>query len=138
MRLCLRLGQLYSGASFAFTFLSWFIHDFLQHSPVYIQVGIVLLTAIFWFFLPLLRKYSSLVILVYFYSYVVYWHLFKMTLFQFKYAKEGFKICLFASFGVLAIFSILGDIPLRLVHNYNRFGCILIEIMCRRRGEYCM
>ncbi|XP_028408585.1 uncharacterized protein LOC114531134 [Dendronephthya gigantea] len=121
VRLFLKLGQIYSGASFAFTFLPWFIQDFLKHSAFYIQAGIVLITAIFWFFLPLLRKYSSLVILVYLYSYIVYWHLYKSTLFQFKYTEQGFKICLFASFGILAVFSILGDIPLRLVHNYNRW-----------------
>jgi hypothetical protein len=116
----LKLGQLISGATFAFTFFPWFINDFLQYTDLVIKIAIVALTAIFWFFVPLLRKYSSLVILIYAYSFVVYWHVYKGELFFFKYTKERFRNGMIGSLIILAVFSVLGDFPLRLVHVYNR------------------
>ncbi|XP_028408530.1 uncharacterized protein LOC114531087 isoform X1 [Dendronephthya gigantea] len=121
VRVFLKLGQLFAGASFVFTLLPWFIHDFLRHLHSVIQVGVVFITVIFWFFVPLLRKYSSLVLLIYYYSYVVYWHLFRRKLFHLKYTKERFELCLYASLCIIAVFAILGDIPLRLVYVYNRW-----------------
>ncbi|XP_028408536.1 uncharacterized protein LOC114531088 isoform X2 [Dendronephthya gigantea] len=120
-KLLLKLGQLISGATFAFTFGPWFINDFLEYSPWYIQGGIISITAVFWFFVPVLRKYSSLVILIYFYSYVVYWHLYEKKFFTIKYTKEEFGKWFKISIILVALFSILGDVPLRMVHIYNRW-----------------
>ena len=119
-KVLLKLGQLISGASFVFTFFPWFINDFLQYTYLWIRVAIVVFTAAFWFFVPVLRKYSSLVILIYAYSYVVYWHLYKGELFNIKYTKERFRNGMIVSMVMLAVFSVLGDVPLRLVHIYNR------------------
>lgn len=119
-KVLLKIGQLISGASFAFTFFPWFINDFLQYTYLWIRVAIVVFTAAFWFFVPVLRKYSSLVILVYAYSYVVYWHLYERELFNIKYTEERFRNSMIASLVMLAVFSVLGDVPLRLVHIYNR------------------
>ena len=122
-KVLLKIGQLITGASFVFTFLPWFINDFLQYTYLWIRVAIVVFTAAFWFFVPVLRKYSSLVILIYAYSYVVYWHLYKGELFNIKYTEERFRNGMIASMVMLAIFSVLGDVPLRLVHIYNRLVC---------------
>ena len=119
-KMVLKLGQLISGASFAFTFFPWFINDFLQCTYLWIRVAIVVFTAAFWFFVPLLRKYSSLGILIYAYSYVTYWHLFKGELFAIRYTEERFRNGMIVSMVMLAVFSVLGDVPLRLVHIYNR------------------
>ena len=119
-KVLLKLDQLISGASFAFTFFPWFINDFLQYTFIWIRVAIVVFTAAFWFFVPVLRKYSSLVIFIYAYAYVVYWHLYKGELFNIKYTEERFRNGMIVSMVMLAIFSVLGDVPLRLVHIYNR------------------
>ena len=112
--------QLISGASFVFTFFPWFINDFLQYAYLWVRLAIVVLTGAFWLFVPLLRKYSSLVILIYAYSYVVYWHLYEGELFSIKYTKKRFRYGMIASLVMLAVFSVLGDVSLRLVHIYNR------------------
>ena len=119
-KVLLKIGQLITGASFVFTFFPWFIDDFLQYTYLWIRVSIVVFTAAFWFFIPVLRKYSSLVILIYAYSYVVYWHLYKGELFNVKYTEERFRNSMIVSMVMLAVFSVLGDVPLRLVHIYNR------------------
>ena len=117
----LKLGQLISGSTFAFTFFPWFIHDFLRFMVWYEIALILLITALFWFFVPVLRKYSSLVIFVYMYSYVIHWHLYEDTLlFVGKYTDEKFRIAMKASIVVVALLSILGGLPRRLVFVYNR------------------
>ncbi len=116
----LKLSQLISGATFAFTFFPWFINDFLQYTDLIIRIAIIAFTAVLWFFVPLLRKYSSLVILVYAYSFVVYWHVYKKEMFSIKYTEETFRAGMIASLVIIAVFSVLGDFPLRLVHIYNR------------------
>ncbi len=116
----LKLGQLISGATFAFTFFPWFINDFLQYMHIAIRIGIVVISAVFWFFIPVLRKYSSMGILVYAYSYVVYWHVYKGDLFILKYTEERFRDGMIFSLVMLAVFSVLGDFPQRFVHLYNR------------------
>ena len=116
----LKLGQLISGTTFAFTFFPWFINDFLQYLPLWMRIGIVAITAVFWFFIPVLRKYSSMGILVYAYSYVVYWHVYKGELFYIKYTEKRFRDAMIFSLVMLTVFSLLGDFPQRFVHLYNR------------------
>ena len=116
----LKISQLISGATFAFTFFPWFINDFLQYMHIAIRIGIVVISAVFWFFIPVLRKYSSMGILVYAYSYVVYWHVYKGDLFFIKYTEERFRYGMIFSLVMLAVFSLLGDFPQRFVHLYNR------------------
>ena len=118
----LKLGQLISGNTFAFTFFPWFIHDFLQYMEWYEIALILLITALFWFFVPVLRKYSSLVFFVYIYSYVVHWHLYKDRLpIVGQYTDDKFKILMLMSIVILALLSILGGLPQRLVYMYNRW-----------------
>jgi hypothetical protein len=119
-KVVLKLGQFFSGATFAFTFFPWFINDYLQYTDLVIRIAIVAFTAVFWFFVPLLRKYSSLVILIYAYSFVVYWHVYKGDLFTVKYTEKRFRNGMIVSLVILGVFSVLGDFPLRLVHIYNR------------------
>ena len=119
-KVVLELGQFFSGATFAFTFFPWFINDFLQYTDFVIRFAIVAFTAVFWFFVPLLRKYSSLVILIYAYSFVVYWRIYKGNLFSVKCTEKRFRNCMIVSLVILGVFSVLGDFPLRLVHIYNR------------------
>ena len=120
-RVFFKLGQLISGNTFAFTFFPWFIHDFLQYMEWYEVALILLITALFWFFVPVLRKYSSLVIFVYIYSYVVHWHVYKEgLLFVGQYTDDKFRILMLMSIIILALLSILGGLPQRLVYMYNR------------------
>ncbi len=116
----LKIGQLISGTTFAFTFFPWFINDSLQYMHIAIRIGIVVISAVFWFFIPVLRKYSSMSILVYAYSYVVQWHVYKGYLFFIKYTEERFRYGMIFSLVMLAVFSLLGDFPQRFAYLYNR------------------
>ena len=119
-KLPLLLIQYISGATFAFTFFPWFINDFLQYTRISTQLLVVVISAVFWFFAPVLRKYSSLVILIYAYSYVVFWRVYKGKLICFEYTERRFKCSMGISLIMLGIFSVFGDVQLRLVHLYNR------------------
>ena len=120
-KLPLLLIQQFSGATFAFTFFPWFINDFLRFTHICIRLLVVAISAVFWFFAPVLRKYSSLVFLIYAYSYVVFWRVYKRELLFIKYTDNRFRRGMAVSLIILAIFAIVGDFPLRLVHLYNRW-----------------
>ena len=118
--LFLRLGQLISGNTFAFTFFPWFIDDFIKYKTWYEITVIIFVTGAFWFFVPVIRRYSSLVLLIYIYSYVVYWHVYKEVLLTWKYTDKRFRAIMVASVCILAVLSIFGDLKQRTVYLYNR------------------
>ena len=115
-----KLGQLIFGNTFAFTFFPWFINDFVKYMAWWEIFLIICVTALFWFFVPVLRKYSSLVLIIYIYSYVVYWHVYKGTMIVLKYTDARFKICMTASVIILAVLAVFGDLKHRTVYLYNR------------------
>ena len=117
----LKLGQLISGNTFAFTFFPWFINDFMQYMEWYETALILFITAIIWFFVPVLRKYSSLVIFVYIYSYVVYWHVYEgEILIVGEYTDDKIRTAMVVSLAILGLLLIFGGLPQRLVYMYNR------------------
>ena len=107
---------------FAFTFLPWFIHDYLDDIHILFQLVVVVLSAVIWFFAPLLRRYSSLVILIYCVSYQIYWRVYKEDISPLmpRYTEERFIAWLLASGMVLGFASCFGAFHLKLVHIYNR------------------
>ena len=110
----------FSGFLFAFTFFPWFIHDYLNYTPTWVEVGVVIVSAVTWFFLPVLRRYSSLVIIVYLFSYVIYWRVYDAKLLGVQHTNTLFLQLLVSSGVVLMFASILGEFHLRIVHIYNR------------------
>ena len=109
-----------SGSLSIYTFLPWFINDYLNNTPAYVEGGVVFLSALLWFFVPVLRHFSSLVIIIYTYAYVIYWRVYEGEISGVRYNHELFSILLFLS-GLLLLFtSIFGKCHLRLVHVYNR------------------
>jgi hypothetical protein len=116
--------QLFSGFSLAFTTLPWLIDNFLHHINQLVSYFVVILTIIFWFFVPVLRRYSSLVISIYFYSYVVFWHVYDKKMFTIKHTEKLFGILLGTSLCVLAMVAVSGGFQLRLIHIYIRLVLI--------------
>ena len=118
--LLLHFPSKFCGSLFAFTFFPWFIHDYLNYTPTWVEAGVVIVSAVMWFFLPFLRRYSSLVIIVYLYSYVIYWHVYDEKILVFKHTESLFLWLLFFSGLVWFFATILGEFHLRLVHIFNR------------------
>ena len=110
----------FSGFLFAFTFLPWFIHDYLSHTPLIVEVGVAVINAAMWFLLPGLRRHSSRAITVYLFSYVIYWRVYDEQILGYKHTETRFFWCLFASVLVWILESIIGIRYLRLVHMYFR------------------
>ena len=74
----------------ALTFLPFAIHDFIVKIPLWTQYLIAFLAIIVWFFLPLLRTKTSYVLIVYFYSYVIYWKVYEASLVGIPFSAELF------------------------------------------------
>jgi len=61
-----------------FTFIPFTIYDFLVKIPVWAQVLVGILVVIVWVVIPFLRRKTSFVLIVLFYSFVIYWRVFRV------------------------------------------------------------
>ena len=104
----------------ALTFFPFAIQDFLIKIPSWTQYLFVFIGVMVWFFLPLLRSKTSYVLIIYFYSYAIYWKVYEATLLGIKFSGELFNRLLFVSGFALWIAPLLASSHKRLLHVYNR------------------
>ena len=108
------------GLLFAVTFGPWFIHDFLDTTPRFVQVAVVIFSIIMWFFAPVLRRKASMVLIVYVLAYVVYWHVYEQPIAGVEHSKKAFRLLLSISVVSMCFVPLIGSFQARLVHIYNR------------------
>ena len=108
------------GLLFSFTFIPYCIQFFSQDTPVWVQLLLLVLSLGVWIFFPVLRRRSSFVVVVYLYSYFVYWRVFKDSIFGLKYSDYLFFRLMFGFGFVLWIGPALGALQQRLVYLFNR------------------
>ena len=104
----------------ALTFLPFAIHDFLVKIPPWTQYLIVFLGVMIWFFLPLLRTKTSYVLIIYLYSYVIYWKVYEADMVHIPFSDEVFHRLLFVSGFALWVVPLVTASHVRLIHVYNR------------------
>ena len=116
----LRLFQILFVVLLALTFFPFTIHDFLIKLPSWTQYLLVFIGVLVWFFLPLLRSKTSYVLIIYFYSYVIYWKVYEAQLLYIDFSGELFNTLLVTSGFVLLIVPLLSNFQRRIFHIYNR------------------
>ena len=109
------------GLLFSFTFLPFCIQYLSKDTPVWVQLLVLVFSLAVWIFFPVLRSRSSFVVVVYLYSYFVYWRVFKDSIFGLKYSDYLFFRLMFAFGFVLWIAPALGAFQQRLVYLFNRY-----------------
>ncbi|XP_078369708.1 uncharacterized protein LOC144653552 [Oculina patagonica] len=109
------------GLLLAFTFIPFFIFFYFNRTPTWVQLLIFSFSIFVWFFFPVLRRKSSLVLVVYVYAYGVYWKVFRATIFGVEYSDHLFYRLLFVSGIVFWIVPALGALQQRLVYVFNRW-----------------
>ena len=109
------------GLLFSFTFTPYCIHFVFQDTPVWAQPLVLVFSLIVWLFFPVLRSRSSFLVVIYWYSYFVYWRVSKDYIFGVKYSDHLFFRLMFAFGFVLWAAPILGGFQQRLVYMINRY-----------------
>lgn len=105
----------------SFTFLPFATNDFFIKIPLWSRLLIVPIAILLWFVLPLLRsKTSAFVLIIYIYSYIIYWKVYEAKIVGVVYSDELFNRLLFASGFILWFVPYLDASHKRLVHIYNR------------------
>ena len=113
--------SVFCGITLAFTFIPYFIYYFLHRTPSWAQLLILVFTIVVWLFFPVLRGRSSFVVVLYLYSYAVYWKVYESSLFGVvEYSDYLFYRLLFGCAIVLWFVPALGALQQRLVHLFNR------------------
>ena len=116
----LRMSQYVFFVFLALTLVPFAIHDFVSTIPLWAQFVVVPVFVIVWVLLPFLRKKVSYVLVIYLYSYFIYWRVYKEELFGVVYSELLFIRLLFASGLSLWIVPMVAALHERLVHVYNR------------------
>ncbi|XP_078369692.1 uncharacterized protein LOC144653543 [Oculina patagonica] len=111
----------FCGLIFAFTFIPYYIYYFFDRTPLWAQLLVVVFSIVVWIFFPVLRRRSSFVVVVYLYSYAVYWKVYESEIFGVEYSDYLFYRLLFGFGIVLWFVPMLGAIQQRLVHLFNRW-----------------
>ena len=117
----LRLSQYTFGSFLVLTFIPFTIYDFVVKIPLRTQLLVVTIGAIVWIVLPLLRSMTSYVLIIYTYSYVIYWRVYHGKLLGIiVYSEPLFLQLLLASGFALWLVPLVTALQERLVHVYNR------------------
>ena len=106
-----------------FTFIPFTIYDFFVKMSVLGQVLVGLLVAIVWVVIPFLRRKTSFVLIVFFYSFFIYWRVFRVDVPLLSFLKHEDHVShwlLFASGIALMISSFTTNLKDELVHRYFR------------------
>ena len=110
----------FCGIILAFTFIPYFIYYFFDRTPFWAQLLILVFSIVVWLFFPVLRGRSSFVVVVYLYSYAVYWKVYERPVFGVEYSDYLFYRLLFDFAIVLWFVPPLGALQQRLAHLFNR------------------
>lgn len=122
LRSFLLLFEYSTGSVLIFTFIPFTIYDFFVKIPVWTQVMVGILAVIVWVTIPFLRRKTSYVLIVYAYSFVIYWKVFRVDLpvFFIKHEDRDFHWLLCASGVALMISPFTTTLKEKLVFVYNR------------------
>lgn len=113
--------SVFCGLGFAFTFNPYFIFSYLDGLIFWLKFLIFAFSVWIWIFFPVLRHRSSFFVIVYLYSYVIYWKVYKVSLLSVQYSDDLFYRLLFASGIVQWIIPMLGALQQRLIYVFNRW-----------------
>lgn len=106
---------------FGLVFIPWFIHEFLFLIPNWMKILIILPTFFLWFSFPLMRNNATLVLVIYIYSFVIYWRVYSGEIFELEYDEDVFNHLMGVSTVLLWSAPIIGTIQQRIGHVYNRY-----------------
>ena len=117
----LRLSQFIFGSLLVFTFIPFTIYDFFVKIPLLAQLLVLPVFLVVWIALPVLRNQTSYVLIIYSYSFVIYWKVYQGTLLGIiEYSNSLFYWMLLFSGFALWIVPLVTTLQERLVHVYNR------------------
>ena len=121
LKIFLHLSQYIFGSFFVFTFIPFTIYDFFTKIPLWAKIFGGVIAVIIWIVLPLLRTKTSYVLIIYIYSYVIYWKVYQLKLFgHIAYSDSIFYWLLGASGIALWMVPLASTVQERLVHVFNR------------------
>ena len=105
---------------FGLVFIPWFIDQFLALIPNWMKILIIVPTFLLWSSFPLMRRNATLMMVIYIYSFVIYWKVFNGRVFNLEYDDDLFNTLMAISTILLWSAPIIGTIQQRIGHVYNR------------------
>ena len=107
-------------AFFFLVFFPWFINQFLHFVPTWLKIISLVPLFFLWISFPLNRPLATLMIGIYFLSFVVFWRVYKEDAFGITYDEQRFNVFLGIAMLIHLINPLTVTIQQRLVHVYVR------------------
>ncbi|XP_028397715.1 uncharacterized protein LOC114521456 isoform X2 [Dendronephthya gigantea] len=83
--------------SFAFTFTPWLIEEYISVIPRSVSIGLLVFAILLWVCIPYMRDKIFWAILIYVYSYVIKWRVYKTNIVGIEYHEHSFNVMLWLS-----------------------------------------
>lgn len=109
--------QLVTGVMLGLVFIPWFMQQFTDIIPAWMNVLILGLSLFFWCGFPPLREYAAMALLFYLYGYIIKWRVYRSG-FTFDYQEYYFYTALLAAGVVLWVSPYLGVLNRSGVYNF--------------------
>ena len=106
--------------SFGFTFTPWLIEEYILVIPRTASIGFLIFGILLWLSIPFLREKIFWAILIYVYSYVIKWRIYKTNMIGIEYNEHSFNIALWISAILLWITPYIYAIQRVSVQTFNR------------------
>ena len=104
----------------AFTFLPWFFELYLSRIPQWIKVIVFLLGAVLWMGIPPIRSKASWTLIIYSYSYVINYKVFRNPVLGVTYDAQLFIIITWAASGLFLLAPFLKILQQSCIHSFYR------------------
>lgn len=106
--------------SFAFTFTPWLIEEYISVIPRVASIGLLVFGILLWLWIPYMRSKIFWAILIYVYSYVIKWRVYKTNMVGIEYHEYSFNVMLWQSAILLWITPYIYAIQRVSVQTFNR------------------
>ena len=104
----------------AFTFLPWFFEVFLTVVPDWIKIIVFFLGALLWMGIPPMRSTASWSLLLYSYSYVIKFEVFRNPVLGIQYNQQSFTIVTWAATGLFLFAPFFKIFQQSCIHSFYR------------------
>ena len=104
----------------AFLFLPWFLEMYVSVIPIWMKAVILALGVILWMGIPPLRNKASWTLLVYFYSYVIKFKVFRNPVLGLRYNETHFIIILWIASILFLLTPFMSFVQQSCIHSFYR------------------
>ena len=113
--------SIFCASSFGVVFMPWFMNVFLRFLPDWLKIAGTIPLLFIWIAFPLMRINTTLLFVLYIYSYVIHFRVYRLNAFGIVYNDRVFDVGLAVSLFLMWSLPLVGTIQQSILHVYVRW-----------------